>query len=303
MQTSDVRIFLAVAAAGSLSAAARQLDVVPMQVSRRIAALEEELGVRLFHRTTRAVSLTAEGEAFQPHAAAMVEAEESARAELSPSPALASGVLRMTAPSVFGQSIVLPLLPALLARHPELRIDLDVSDRVVDIVGHGLDLALRVATLGDSELVARRIASNPRVIVASPSYLARHGKPSVLADLDDHECVVLQAVGRWPLVVGGKVQRRRVSGRVTTSSVDAARTAAMQGLGLTMLTYWDVHRQLAEGSLVRVGLRDAEMEDLAVWAVMPTRRHVPVRVTAFLDALANELNKLLRARGVAKEQL
>lgn len=200
----------------------------------------------------------------------------------------------MTAPSVFGQSIVLPLLPALLARHPALRIDLDVSDRVVDIVGQGLDLALRVATLGDSELVARRIAANPRVIVASPAYLARYGKPSNLANLDDHKCVVLQAVGRWPVVVDGKVQRRRVSGRVTTSSIDAARTAALQGLGLTILACWDVHRQLAERSLVRIELRDAAMEKLAVWAVMPTRRHVPVRVAAFLDALENELRELAR---------
>lgn len=294
MQTSDIRIFLAAVSAGSLSAAGRQLGIGPMQVSRRLAVLEDELGVRLLHRTTRAISLTAEGEAFLPFANTMADAEESARCELRPSPAGVSGVLRLTAPSVFGQTIVLPVLAALLERHPELRVDLDLSDRVVDIVGQGLDLALRVATLEDSELVARRIAANPRVICASPRYLARHGVPSRLADLDAHQCIVLHAVPRWPLVVDGELQRRRMNARVTTSNVDAARTAAMQGLGLAMLAYWDVHRQLGDGELLGVTLEDASMEDLSVWAVMPTRRYLPTRVKVFLDALEQALAAIPR---------
>lgn len=294
MQTSDIRIFLATVSAGSLSAAGRQLGIGPMQVSRRLAVLEDELGVRLLHRTTRAISLTAEGEAFLPFANTMADAEESARCELRPSPAGVSGVLRLTAPSVFGQTIVLPVLAALLERHPELRVDLDLSDRVVDIVGQGLDLALRVATLEDSELVARRIAANPRVICASPRYLERHGVPSRLADLDAHQCIVLHAVPRWPLVVDGELQRRRMNARITTSNVDAARTAAMQGLGLAMLAYWDVHRQLGDGELLGVTLEDASMEDLSVWAVMPTRRYLPTRVKVFLDALEQALAAIPR---------
>lgn len=289
MLTSDVRIFQGVAAAGSLSAAGRVLDLTPMQVSRRVAALEEELGVRLFHRTTRAVSLTAEGEAFLPYANSMTEAEENARGELSPSPSKATGVLRLTAPSVFGQSIVTPLLTKLLLDHPELRVDLDVSDRVVDIVGQGLDLALRVAPLADSELVARKIADNPRLICAAPSYLARCGRPTTVADLEEHQCIVLQAIPRWPVVVNGELQRRRVFGRVHTSGVDAVRTAAVQGLGLAMLCYWDVFRQLADGSLVEVELQDASMEKLSVWAITPTRRYLPTRVKVFLDALEADL--------------
>ena len=294
MQTSDIRIFLAAVSAGSLSAAGRQLGIGPMQVSRRLAVLEEELGVRLLHRTTRAIALTAEGEAFLPYANTMTDAEQSARRELSPSSATVSGVLRLTAPSVFGQTIVLPMLAGLLDRHPELRIDLDLSDRVVDIVGQGLDLALRVATLEDSELVARRIVGNPRVICASPRYLQRHGMPARLADLDDHQCIVLHAIPRWPLIVDGELQRRRVNARVTTSNVDAARTAAIQGLGLAMLAYWDVHRQLGDGELLGVTLEDATMEDLSVWAVMPTRRYLPTRVKVFLDALEQALAAIPR---------
>lgn len=292
MQLADVRIFIAVASAGGLSAAARQLGIGPMQVSRRIHVLEEELGVRLLHRTTRAVSLTAEGERFLPYARSMIDAEDSARAALLPASATASGVLKLTAPSVFGQAIVMPLLPALLAQHPQLRIDLDLSDRVLDIVGEGFDLALRVATLGDSELVAKRLAGNPRMLCASPQYLARHGVPATLADLATHACITLHAVPRWPVVVDGILQRVSVAPRITTSNVDAARAAALQGLGLAMLTYWDVYRQLRDGDLLSIVLADAAMEDLSVWAVTPTRRFVPARVTIFLDALSRELARL-----------
>jgi len=285
MLVADLRIFLSVASAGSLSAAARQLDVQPMQVSRRIAALEDELGVRLLHRTTRSVGLTAEGEALLPYANSMIDAEDSAVRELPPSSTAVSGVLRLTAPSVFGQSIVLGLLPELLAEHPGLQVELDVSDRVVDIVAGGFDLALRVAPLADSELIARRIAPNPRVLCAAPAYLQRHGQPRCLAELERHQCIQLQAVARWPFVIDGVIQRRRLQGRVATSSVDAVRSAAVAGLGVAMLAYWDVAEHLRDGSLIAIELEDAGMEDLSVWAVMPTRRYIPARVTVFLDAL------------------
>lgn len=295
MQISDLAVFLAVVARGNLSAAGRQLGMGPMQVSRKIAMLESDLNVRLFHRTTRSLSLTAEGEAFIPYARTMYDASESARAELSPVPALVTGTLRMTAPSVFGQAIVMPLLPALLERHPQLRIDLDMSDRVVDIAGQGLDLALRVATLADSELVARRVAANPRVLCATPDYIGRHGHPAALADLDAHHCVILRAVPSWPVLVDGRLQRKRVEGRVVANTVEGVRTACLQGLGLAMLAYWDVHAHLKTGALVNIALTDARMEDLSVWAVTPTRRHVPARVAVFLAALETSLARLERA--------
>ncbi|MBK4993325.1 LysR family transcriptional regulator [Pseudomonas sp. S37] len=292
MLVADLRVFLAVAAAGSLSAAGRQLDISPMQVSRRLASLEEELGVRLFHRTTRAVSLTAEGEALLPYARTMTEAEDSVIGELRPSSNSVKGLLRITAPSVFGQGIVVGLLPRLLAKYPELRIDLDVSDKVVDLVGQGMDLALRVAPLADSELVARKLAPNPRVLCASPAYLQRHGQPGTLAALEQHACIMLQAVPRWPFVVDGALQYRRMQARVSTSSVDAVRSAAVQGLGVAMLAYWDVFQHIRDGLLVEVPLQDAQMEQLAIWAVMPTRRYVPARVKVFLAALESALARL-----------
>ncbi|RBL68390.1 LysR family transcriptional regulator [Pseudomonas sp. MWU13-2625] len=295
MLTSDLRVFQAVASAGSLSAAARQLDVQPMQVSRRVAALEEELGTRLFHRTTRSVSLTSEGQLFLPYASTIIDAEDSAKSELGPASAKAKGVLRMTAPSVFGQSIVVPMLSRLLEAHPDLSVDLDLSDKVIDIVGQGLDLALRLAPLGDSELVAKRVTSNPRVICASPDYLRRNGRPTKLTELAAHHCIQLQAIPRWPFIIDGELTRKRINGRVNTSSVDAVRSAAIQGLGLAMLTSWDIIRQVRDGKLEIVELQDAEMEDLSVWAVTPSRRFTPMRVKIFLGALEDELDMIRKS--------
>jgi DNA-binding transcriptional LysR family regulator len=289
MQIADLRTFLAVASMGSLSAAARHLDVAPMQVTRKIASLEEDLGVRLFHRTTRSVSLTPEGDAFLPYAQTIIEAEENARHEVSPASTSVSGVLRMTAPSAFGETIVAPLLYRLLDRYPELRIDLDLSDRVVDIVGKGLDLALRIAPLADSELIARHISSNPRVLCASPGFLSKFGRPATVADLDNFQCLGLQTVPKWPFLTDGEIRGRRVSGRFNTSSVNAVKAAAIQGLGIAMLAFWDVYQQLADGSLTRIELQDATTADLPVWAIMPTRRYIPSRVQVFLEALEADL--------------
>jgi DNA-binding transcriptional LysR family regulator len=266
-----------------------------MQVSRRITALEQELGVRLFQRTTRAVSLTAEGEAFLPYAHTMLEAEESALEALQPSTSRVTGLLRVTAPSVFGQSIVLPMLPQLLQQYPDLRVELDVSDTVVDLVGRGFDLALRVAPLADSELVARRVAPNPRVLCAAPHYLREHGTPVTLDELEQHQCIVLQAVPRWPFVVNGEIVRRRVEGRVMISNVGAVRDAAIEGLGIAMLAYWDVLPQLRDGSLVEIRLADGDMEQLSVWAVTPTRQYVPARVKVFLQMLEADMTARLQS--------
>lgn len=181
MQISDVEVFSAIAESGSLSAAARRLGLSPMTVSRRLATLEGELGVRLFHRTTRSVSLTAEGETFLPFATTLLEASEGARVSLKSNAGTASGVLKVTAPSVFGQSVIMPLIPDLLAEHPALRVDLTLSDSIVDIVGLGIDVAIRIATLRDSALIARPLAPNPRVLCASPAYLKHHGIPATMS--------------------------------------------------------------------------------------------------------------------------
>lgn len=285
MQISDVEVFRAIAASGSLSGAARRLGLSPMTVSRRLASLERELGVRLVHRTTRSVSLTAEGEMFLPYAQRMLDAEEAARLILRSNTGSASGLLKVTAPTVFGQAVIMPLIPALLADNPGLQVDLTLSDSVIDIVGLGLDVAIRIATLRDSALVARPLADNPRVVCASPDYLVRRGVPTVLDDLRGHACIALHGMPYWPFVRQGESVSVRAQAAFSANSVEAVRTACRQGLGLAMLTYWDIREELLDGRLVQVALADVTPERLAISAVLPTRQQVPHRVRVFLERL------------------
>ncbi|SHM63449.1 DNA-binding transcriptional regulator, LysR family [Pseudomonas asturiensis] len=291
MQIPEIEVFIGIAASGSLSEAARRLGLSAMTVSRRLASLESDLGVRLVHRTTRSVSLTPEGEVFLPHARTMLKASETARATLKTDTRSAGGTLRVTAPTVFGQTVIMPLLPALLASNPTLSIDLTLSDSIVDIAGLGIDVAIRIATLRDSALVARTLAPNPRVVCASPDYLARFGTPETLDQLRHHQCIVLHAMPCWTFSKGGDPLSVRVHGSFSANSVEAVRTASRQGLGLAMLTYWDIRSELAQGVLKLVELNDAVPEQLSITAVLPTRQQVPHRVRVFVEHLETELNK------------
>lgn len=298
MQISDIEVFAAIASSRSLSEAARRLGLSPMAISRRLAALENDLGVRLFHRTTRSVSLTPEGEVFLPHAKTILEASEAARTTLKADAGSASGVLRVTAPSVFGQTVIMPLLPALMLENPALSIDLTLSDSIVDIAGLGIDVAIRIATIRDSALVARSLAPNPRVVCVSPDYLARHGKPTLLEELRHHPCIALHAMPWWPFTRNGEPITIRAQGPFSANSVEAVRTACKQGMGLAMLTYWDVRQEINEGSLQQVDFEDAMPEQLSVTAVLPTRQRVPHRVRLFIDRLEEALKSKAGAAGV-----
>jgi DNA-binding transcriptional LysR family regulator len=186
MDIADVSLFRTITSVRSLSAAARRLGTTPMLVSRRLAALEAELGVRLFHRTTRSLSLTPEGEAFLPHAAALIEARDSAFEALSAGGSALSGVLKITAPNVIGHAVVVPVVAELIANNPALRVDLTLSDGVVDIATAGLDIAVRVALMKPSDMIATRLADNPYTLCASPDYIDRHGEPATTEDLPAH---------------------------------------------------------------------------------------------------------------------
>ncbi|QXW42903.1 LysR family transcriptional regulator [Pseudomonas amygdali] len=297
MQISDIEVFAAIASSRSLSEAARRLGLSPMAVSRRLAALENDLSVRLVHRTTRSVSLTAEGEVFLPHAKTILEASETARTTLKADAGSANGVLRVTAPSVFGQTVIMPLLPALMLENPALSIDLTLSDSIVDIAGLGIDVAIRIATIRDSALVARSLAPNPRVVCASPDYLARHGKPALLDELRHHPCIALHAMPWWSFTKNGEPITIRAQGPFSANSVEAVRTACKQGMGMAMLTYWDVRQEINEGSLQQVDFEDAIPEQLSVTAVLPTRQRVPHRVRLFIDRLEAELKSKAGAAG------
>lgn len=292
MDIDDIAVFVAAQAGGSLASAARQLGITAMAASRKLASLEHELGARLMHRTTRAVSLTPEGEDFLPLARTMLDAAEEARGILTPTGRSAQGRLRATAPAAFGRLGIMPLIPSLMREHPELRIELLMSDEVIDLNSAGIDVAIRIAPLRDSELVARPLAVNPRVLCAAPSYLAARAAPQLLSDLTEHECLALSNMQYWPFVDGKQERSVRVDGRFVCSSVEGVRTACVQGLGIALLTVWDIQRELSDGTLVSIGLSDVQPQELSIWALLPTRKYVPQRVRVFLDALERSLTNM-----------
>jgi len=289
MNLQDVSLFLIITETRSLTQAAKRIDISPMAASRRLASLEQELGVRLLQRTTRSVSLTQEGTEFLPYARALVEAEEGAKALFSPTAQGAAGLLRITAPSGFGRRNILPLVPDLLAVNPNLSIDLQLSEDVVDIVGRGIDVAIRVAPLKDSSLIARKITDNPRIVCASPDWLRHYGTPKTLNDLSRHRCLRLTSVPQWVFVRDGQTITAGVEGRFSSDNVEGIRELCVQGMGLAQLTRWDVMKELREGSLVEVNLADVQPQPLSVWALLPTTRYLPLRVSTFIDTLKTSL--------------
>jgi DNA-binding transcriptional LysR family regulator len=285
METRSVAVLVEAVARGSLSAAARELGLSPMAATRRLASLEQDLGVRLLHRTTRSLALTPEGEAFLPFARAMVEAESAARARLRTAAAGAEGLLRVTAPAAFGRKRIAPLVPALLRANPGLRVELDLNDAVVDIVAAGVDVAIRIAPLSENGLVARRLARSPRVLCAAPGYLSGRPPPCAIGDLTQHECLTLVRSPEWAFVVGDRKRHVRVVGRFAATSMDALTEACVGGAGLALISRWNVRDELRDGRLTEVTLADGHPEALSIWAVYPTARQVLPKLRVFVASL------------------
>ncbi|XKY16354.1 LysR family transcriptional regulator [Stutzerimonas stutzeri] len=290
MDMSGVAVFVSAASAGSLSAAARRLGIAPMAATRRLASLEESLGVRLMQRTTRSVSLTAEGEAFLPFASTILEAAEAGRAVVSPTEKGATGLLRVTACNSIGHAVIMPLLSKLLDENPSLRIDLLLTDTLVDIVSTGVDVAVRIGDLKDSSLIASPLGINKRILCASPAYLARREAPRTVRELAVHDCIATTGTLHWPFNVAGREQSVRIAGRVTTNSIDGVHNACVAGAGLAILSTWHVDEDIEAGRLVPIALEDAEPKELGIWAVYPTRRQILPKVKIFVDAVRERLS-------------
>jgi DNA-binding transcriptional LysR family regulator len=289
----DITLFLRVLDLGSISAAARSLDLSVAVASQRLKRLECELGVRLLHRTTRQLHATPEGLLLAEQGRALVEDLEALTSGLRQAGAGVAGTLRVTMSSTFGRMYISPLLPEFLALHPGVRVSVDLSDLKVDLVSAGLDLAIRIGALDDSTLVARQLASNRRVLCASPAYLQRHGAPATPADLERHECLLLVgSQGRqdtWRLGDGrGGEVAVRVRGRIESNQGDLLRDAALAGLGIALHSSWHVSADLRAGRL-QVVLPDWPLAETGIHALMPQRRLVPPRVRAFVDFLAERL--------------
>ncbi|VVE46142.1 LysR family transcriptional regulator [Pandoraea capi] len=285
LDLDTVALFVRVAALGNVSAAGRERGVSPAAASTRLVQLETALGARLLHRTTRRVALTQEGEVFLLQAQALLAAEAQALASVGQGLAAPQGRLRVSCSSSFGRQHVSPALPAFLERYPGISLDFRLTDRVVDLLEEGVDLAIRVGALRDSTLVARKLASNTRTLCASPAYLAAHGTPRHPGDLAAHDCLILGDQRDWRFETPGGTLNVRVSGRLASDNGEVLRDAVLAGIGIALKSTWDIGAYLKRGELVPVLPAYPLAEEVAIWAVYPSRAFVPPKTHALIEFL------------------
>lgn len=274
---------------GSFSAAARDLGIGQPNISRYIASLEEHLGTRLLHRSTRKLVLTPEGERYYAEVKhildAITEVESTARGEGKP-----SGLLRVACPTSLGRLHILPRVSTLLSRYPELELDLQMSDRYVNLVDEGVDLAIRIGALRDSALRARRIGTSVRMCVASVGYIERYGAPKHPDDLANHNCVVytlLSGDGGWAF----RGQNVAVNGRFRVNTPDGIVSAVLDGVGIGYAPLWLFEEPLRKGEL-KLLLTDFAAPPVPVSIVYATKRLLPQRASVFMDFIADELSSV-----------
>jgi DNA-binding transcriptional LysR family regulator len=282
----DLEVFVRVIAAGSMSTAARDLGLSPAVVSKRIKRLEDKLGTRLLQRTTRQISLTEAGQGFHERVLTVLGGLEEAEAFASGRSSEVNGTLKISASTSFGRMHVAPHLKPFMEAHPDLAIHLVLSDEFTDIVGGGFDLAIRIAELNDSSLVARRLAPVRRVLCASPDYLAEHGTPATLDDLKRHRCLPAHNHESWRLEGPSGPVTLRPEGMLITNSSEVIREAVIAGLGIALRSTWDVGAELKSGKLVQVLPQYESSRNVALSAVYPSRQFLPAKVRLFIDYLA-----------------
>jgi len=290
MDLNELLVFTRVVQAGSFTAAARRLKMPKSSVSRKVSDLEERIGARLLHRTTRKLGLTDAGRIYFERAAPIVsdiEQVDQAVGELQAAP---RGLLRVTAPLSF--ALIGPMVAAFLERYPDVHVELVCSDRVVNLVEEGFDVAIRAGHLVDSALIARRLGAFKRVLVASAGYLKRHGRPKSPADLEKHPCIVFESTPTptlWTLHSGEKTIDVRVPARLLANDMDLMLDAARGGIGIAWLPEHLLAVDLARGRLKRV-LTDWTSPETPVHAVYPSARHLSPKVFAFVELLRKQFS-------------
>jgi DNA-binding transcriptional LysR family regulator len=287
------RTFVRTAEAGSFTAAAQSLHSSQPTISRQIAVLEDHLGCVLFQRTTRALALTDDGRTFYDHARRTLEAAAEAEGAVGRRKGKPTGVLRLACAGVFGRLHVIPRLARFRTRFPDVEVALHMSDGFTDLIEEGIDLAIRVGETRDTSLIARRIGTTRRVVVATPDYLARHGVPQTPADLAKHQCIVydrLLAGASWAFAGPSGPISVPVAGPVHVNNTEAVRAAVLEGLGIGYVPVWHfVEGEIDTGRLV-VLLREFEPPPMPINAVYPTRRFLAPKVRAAIDFFATELD-------------
>ena len=289
--------FARIVSAGSMSAAARELDLPLSVISKRMAQLEKSIGVRLLQRTTRRHALTEEGFLFHARVLRILDEIEQAESLLSHSRREISGLLRVTAPGEFGRQHIVPIVADFQRQHPQLAVQLDLSDAVMNLLESGHDLAIRFGSLEDSTLVARRLAPNYRVACAAPAYLAQYGTPSHPSELAQHRCILIGDQRRAEWRFHGEEQVSvRVTGALITNDGQAAHALALQAAGIVVKSIWDVGDDIFTGRLQRV-LPAHSMPTAPLQAIFPHSQNLAPRVRAFIDYLQARLQQAWRWDG------
>ncbi len=292
-----LRTFVRVVEMGSLSAVAREIDASQSTVSRQVTQLEEHYGVRLFHRTTRHLSLTEDGQRLRDHAVGVLEMVESMESALGQQKLSPSGHVRVATPVSLGLSLM-HRVPVLMARYPGLSVELVMEDHAPDMIEHGLDLAVHSGEVANQSLIKRSLGTVVRVAVASPAYLERRGAPRQPADLVGHDCIVHRVTpsdSDWRLIGPAGAVNVAVQGMVSTNNHEAVRAAALGSLGIGLLPEYQAIDDIEAGRLTRV-LPEYTSEALPAYLVYPSRRHLPPRTRVVIDFLIEEVHRLRSRR-------
>ena len=286
-------VFVKVVEAGSFTAAAKALEITSSGISRRIASLEARLGVRLLNRTTRQLSLTAAGELDYGAAVRIVEEIGSIERETAGMHTTPRGRLRVTASNAMGHHEIVRLIPQFLKSYPDVRVELRLTDVVLDLVSERIDVAIRSGTLPDSSLMARRLTSTRRIVCAAPRYIEEWGEPETVDDLVNHNCLLRSSQGRgidaWQFETDDGPRFINVSGTLVANSIDCLKDAAIAGVGILNASEFVVADALASGQLVRILGGVAPPREINLYAVYPSARHLSPAVRAFIDFLDGRL--------------
>ncbi|WP_088159168.1 LysR family transcriptional regulator [Achromobacter xylosoxidans] len=284
----DLEAFIHIAETGSLTKAARHLGRSLQAVSRSLAALEEDVGVQLVHRTTRHCSLSEAGEAFLRRVKPAMEEIGEARLEVADRRAAPSGILRVGAPVLFGPDFLVPIIAQYMRAYPQIEVDLQLTDSFVDLAAEGLDLVVRIADLPDSGLQGRRLGALRRVVFGAPSYFEERGRPAHPSELRQHDCIVRtidQRSGQWAFEIDGKRRSVGVRGPFRTNTMAAIYSAVGAGLGIGYSPLWQI-RHLLDAGLVEVILEAFESKPVPIHVLWQEHRLPPAKVRAFIDYLA-----------------
>ncbi|MEM7057543.1 MAG: LysR family transcriptional regulator [Pseudomonadota bacterium] len=290
MNVNDLNLFAEVARTGSFAAVAKARNIDPSSVSRAIAGLEASLGVRLFQRTTRRMSLTEEGEVYLSRAVPLAEELSALRAETRQGREHPTGTLRLTASVTFGQNAIVPMMPEFRRTYPDISLDCIFTDANVDLVAERIDLAVRLAPAVEGDVIVTKLADTRYRVVASPGYIETHGRPTAPQGLTDHDCILFNLRdwrSRWRFRDRrGKTDDVPVQGRLVLSPAGALRDAAIAGLGPALLADWLIGADLANGDLVDL-FPDFDVTatsfNTAAWIVYPSRSYLPAKVRAMID--------------------